>query len=127
MLNFVCIQGRLTKDAELRFTKTTEKAVASFTLACDRGGKDGGADFINCVAWEKTAQFVDQYFKKGDMCLVSGRLTQRSYEDSNGNKRTAYEVLVLDVNFCGNKSSTNEKPRYQEGFQEIDDSEPLPF
>lgn len=126
--NQITLMGRHTKDIELRYTKT-DKAVASFTLAVDRPGADAGTDFINCVAWEKTAQFVDKYFKKGDMCLVSGRLTTRNYEDNNGNKRTAYEVVVKDVNFCGGKNeNANEKPRYQTPVMaEIEDDEPLPF
>lgn len=124
MLNSIVLQGRLTKDVELRYTKS-EKAVCSFTLAVDRGGRDGGADFIPCVAWEKTAQFIDQYFKKGDMMLAQGRLEQRNYEDASGNKRSVFEVRVQNVNFCGGKSKAEEtsKPR----FEAVDDSEELPF
>ena len=126
-LNFIVIQGRLVKDVELRYTKT-DKAVASFTLAVDRGGQDG-CDFIPVTAWEKSAQFVDKYFKKGDMCLVSGKLTQRNYEDSNGNKRTAFEVVAKQIDFCGGKKEdSGEKPRYQQPvFTEADDTEELPF
>lgn len=105
MLNTIVLQGRLTKDAELRYTKT-EKPVASFTLAVDRGGRDAGADFVSCVAWERTAQFIDQYFKKGDMALVQGKLTSRDYEDRNGNKRVAWEVIVNNVNFCGKREES---------------------
>ena len=134
MLNTIILQGRLTKDCELRYTKT-DKAVATFTIAVDRGGKDAGAVFVNCVAWEKTATFIDQYFKKGDMILLQGKLDSRNYEDKNGNKRTAYEVVVGNVNFCGGKKEQgeynyNEKPRYveQPKFEEMDDSEEeLPF
>lgn len=126
MLNKMILQGRLTKDVELRYTHS-DKAVASFTVACDRGGRDAGADFINCVAWEKTATFVEQYFRKGDMILLEGRLQGRNYEDKNGNKRTAFEVVVGSVNFCGGKSNSEEKPRYQEQFSEIDDDSELPF
>ena len=102
MLNTIILQGRLTRDCEVRYTGNG-KAVASFTLAVDRAGKDGGADFIPCVAWEKTAKFLEQYFHKGDLCLVNGRMQSRDYEDKNGNKRTAYEVVVREVNFCGGK------------------------
>lgn len=128
MLNQVILQGRLTKDVELRYTQT-EKAVAAFTIAVDRG-KDSGADFINCVAWEKTAQFLEKYFHKGDMILLVGRLTQRNYEDKNGNKRTAYEVIVNNVNFCNSKAKSEDKPVGDSAadFTELDDSDgELPF
>lgn len=127
-LNLVVMQGRLTKDCELRYTKA-DKAVASFTIAVDKGGRDAGAIFVNCTAWEKTGEFIDRYFKKGDMILVQGKLDSRNYEDKNGVKRTAWEVVVNTVNFCGGKSNNeNEKPRYQEHFTEMDGSEEdLPF
>lgn len=110
MLNTVILQGRLTKDAELRYTKT-EKAVCTFTIACDRGGNNG-VDFVTCTAWEKLGQFVDQYFKKGDMILVQGRLEQRNFEDRDGIKRTVYEVRVGNVNFCGKKESDKVEMKY---------------
>ena len=124
MLNAIFIQGRLTKDCELRYTNNN-KAVASFTLAVDRGGKDAGATFIPCVAWEYNAKFVDQYFKKGDMALVSGRLDSRDWEDKNGNKRTSWEVIVSKVDFCGGKREVGDKP--VDIFIEADDSVELPF
>ena len=129
MLNHVVLQGRLTKDVELRYTQT-EKAVASFTVACDRG-KDSGADFINCVAWEKTGLFIDKYFSKGRMILIDGRLTHRNYEDKNGNKRTAYEVVVNSANFCDDKTKNENKPvSVEPEFYDVDDSDDesgLPF
>ena len=127
MLNTIIIQGRLTKNVELRHT-TTGKAVASFTVAVDRG-KNSGADFIPCVAWEKSAEFIEKYFHKGDMILVSGRLTQRNYEDKDGNKRTAYEVIVNTANFCDSKKSEDKQPVNAEPeFYDVDDSEDgLPF
>lgn len=126
MLNHIVLQGRLTKDAEIRYTQS-EKAVASFSIAVDRG-RDNGADFINCVAWEKTAQFIDKYFSKGDMILIEGRLQSRSYEDKNGNKRTAFEVVVGSVNFCGGKAKTEDKPVAEPVFVDMpDDDGELPF
>ena len=121
MLNNITIHGRLTKDVELRYTKS-EKAVSSFTVACDRPGKDSGADFIPCVAWEKTAEMLDRYFHKGSQILVSGRLAQRDYEDKNGNKRKTYEVVVNTVDFCdSNKTETT-------AFVEVDDDDgDIPF
>lgn len=101
-LNRIDIQGRLTKDVELRYTGN-EKPVASFTLAVDRNGKDAGTDFINCVAWNGTATFVDKYFHKGDMAIVSGRLQMRDWTDRDGNKRISAEVVADNVYFCGGK------------------------
>ena len=122
MLNTITIHGRLTKDVELRYTKS-EKAVASFTVACDRPGKDSGADFIPCVAWEKTAEMLDKYFHKGSQILVNGRLSQREYEDKNGNKRTTYEVIVNAVDFCDSKAKDT-TPQFVEVDE--DDGE-IPF
>lgn len=119
MLNVSIIQGRLTKKAEMRKTQTG-KDVATFTLACDKG-KDAGADFVNCVAWDNTARFIEQYFNKGDMCLVTGRLQSRNYEDSNGNKRTAWEIIVRNADFCGSKKDNTAAVE----FEEIDGD--LPF
>lgn len=103
-LNKIVIQGRLTKDVELRYTKD-EKPVASFTLAVDRDGKDKGTDFINCVAWNGTATFVNSYFDKGSAAIVSGRLQMRNWEDNNGNKRVSAEVWADNVYFCGGKAN----------------------
>lgn len=130
MLNTIILQGRLTKDAEIRYTNS-QKAVASFTVAVDRG-KDKGADFINCVAWENTALFIEKYFRKGDMILIEGRLQQRNYEDKDGNKRTLYEVVVGSVNFCGSKSKSGEASHDDasagQTFKELtDDDGDLPF
>ena len=102
MLNRISIMGRMTKDPELRYTQS-EKPVASFTLAVDRDGKDAGTDFINCVAWDRTATFVDSYFKKGSMAVVDGRLQMRNWEDREGNKRTTAEVVAFSVYFGESK------------------------
>lgn len=126
-LNHIVLQGRLTKDVELRHTQS-EKAVASVSIAVDRGGKDKGTDFINLVAWTTTAEFLSRYFSKGDMILVEGRLTSRNYEDKSGNKRTAFEVVVGNVNFCGSKGNGEKKPTGDVVFEEIEgDEDSLPF
>ena len=122
MLNNITLRGRLTKDVELRYTQS-EKAVASFTIACDRPGRDNGADFIPCVAWENTAQMLDKWFHKGSEIVLNGRLQTRQYEDKSGNKRTAYEVVVSSVDFYGSKS---DKPVNVE-FEELPDEGDLPF
>ena len=110
MLNHITIMGRLTRDPELRRTGTGI-AVASFTVAVDRdfGGRDGGekeTDFIDCVAWRQTGEFVSKYFTKGSMIVVSGRLQIRSWTDKEGNKRRSAEVVADNVYFGESKRSS---------------------
>ena len=107
MLNHIVIMGRLTRDPELRRTGSGV-AVASFTVAVDRdfGGRDGGekeTDFIDCVAWRQTGEFVSKYFTKGRMIVVSGRLQIRSWTDKDGNKRRTAEVVADNVYFGDSK------------------------
>ena len=109
MLNHITIMGRLTRDPELRRTGTGT-AVASFTVAVDRdfGGRDGGekeTDFIDCVAWRQTGEFVSKYFTKGSMIVVSGRLQIRNWNDKDGNKRRTAEVVADNVYFGESKRS----------------------
>ena len=103
MLNHITIMGRLTRDPELRRTGSGV-AVASFSLAVDRdySPRDGGereTDFIDCVAWRQTGEFVSKYFTKGRMAVVSGRLQIRSWNDKDGNKRRTAEVVADNVYF----------------------------
>ena len=103
MLNHITIMGRLTRDHELRYTQS-QTPVASFTLAVDRdfGSRDGGekqTDFIDCVAWRQTAEFVSKYFTKGSMAVVSGRLQIRDWTDRDGGKRRSAEVVVDNMYF----------------------------
>ena len=103
MLNHITIMGRLTRDPELRYTQS-QTPVASFTLAVDRdfGSRDGGekqTDFIDCVAWRQTAEFVSKYFTKGSMAVVSGRLQSRDWTDRDGGKRRSAEVVVDNMYF----------------------------
>ena len=107
MLNHITIMGRLTRDPELRRTGSGV-AVASFTVAVDRdfGGRDGGekeTDFIDCVAWRQTGEFVSKYFTKGRMAVVSGRLQIRSWTDKDGNKRRTAEVVADNCYFGDSK------------------------
>ena len=109
MLNHIVIMGRLTRDPELRRTGTGI-AVASFSVAVDRdfGGRDGGereTDFIDCVAWRQTGEFVSKYFTKGSMIVVSGRLQIRNWTDKDGNKRRTAEVVADNVYFGESKRS----------------------
>ena len=103
MLNHITIMGRLTRDPELRYTQS-QTPVASFTLAVDRdfGNRDGGekqTDFIDCVAWRSTAEFVNKNFQKGSMAVVSGRLQIRDWTDREGGKRRSAEVVVDNIYF----------------------------
>lgn len=112
MLNHIVIMGRLTRDPELRYTQSNTP-VASFTLAVDRdfGGRDGGdkqTDFIDCVAWRTTAEFVSKYFFKGSMAVVSGRLQIRDWEDKQGNKRRSAEIVTDNIYFGDSKRKDGE-------------------
>lgn len=109
MLNHITIMGRLTRDPELRRTGSGV-AVASFTVAVDRdfSGKDDGekeTDFIDCVAWRKTGEFVSKYFSKGRMIVVSGRLQIRNWTDKEGNKRRSAEIVADNCYFGDSKRS----------------------
>lgn len=121
MLNNITLMGRMVADCELRRT-TTNKAVCSFTIAVDKPGKDNGASFIPCVAWEKSAEFISKYFPKGAMIAVEGRLESRQYETKDGQKRSAVEVIVNHAYFCGGKKE--EKPAVE---QPVDEWSDLPF
>lgn len=109
MLNCAIIMGRLTADPELRTTQTGV-SVTSFSVAVDRSfvraGEERQTDFINVVAWRQTAEFVTRYFHKGSMIAVQGSIQTRNYEDKNGNKRTAVEVIANNVSFCGSKAES---------------------
>ena len=116
MLNHITIMGRLTRDPELRRTGSGV-AVASFTVAVDRdfGGRDGGekeTDFIDCVAWRQTGEFVSKYFTKGRMIVVSGRLQIRSWTDKDGNKRRTAEVIADNVYFGDSNKREGEGAAY---------------
>ena len=104
MLNISTIQGRLSKDVELKQTQTG-KFVASFRIASDRDFGEG-TDWIDCVAWEKTADFIAKYFRKGSLILVNGRMQSRSYDTKNGEHRTAIELNVNNAYFCESKKDS---------------------
>ena len=116
MLNHITIMGRITKDIELRRTGTGV-AVASFTVAVDRDRKNEAGeketDFIDCVAWRQTGEFVSKYFAKGSTAVVSGRLQIRNWTDKDGNKRRSAEVLADSVYFGDNKKSSEGTSTYQ--------------
>ena len=106
MLNHIVIMGRLTRDPELRYTQS-QTAVASFRLAVERDyagqGQERQTDFIDCVAWRGTGEFVSKYFQKGSMAVVSGRLQLREWTDRDNNRRTTAEVVADNVYFAESK------------------------
>ena len=111
MLNHITVMGRLTRDPELRRTGSGV-AVASFTIACDRDfcDKQSGekeTDFLDCVAWRQTGEFVSKYFSKGRMAVVSGRLQIRTWKDKDGNKRRTAEIVADNVYFGDSKENDN--------------------
>lgn len=101
-INKCVFLGRMTADIELRTTASGKK-VTTFSIALDRGGKDKGADFPICIAWEAAAEFIGKYFSKGDWIAVEARVQTRTYEDKNGQKRGATEFVVERVSFAGAK------------------------
>ena len=130
-MNINAYVGRIASDIELKST-TGGKSVLSFDIAVKRPYSKDVTDFIRCVAWEKNAEFVSRYFKKGQMIAVSGYMTSRKYEDSNGNKRTAFEVICERCEFCESKAAeTPAEPTYNPytapKFEEVDDGDDVPF
>lgn len=134
-MNRVDLMGRLTRDPEIRYTTTNNTAVAQFSLAVNRRfAKEGEkqADFINIVAWGKTAEFVGKYFVKGQQVAVSGRITTRDYDDKDGKKVYVTEVTAEEVYFADSKKTDNNNtfvPEQDgsEGFMTIPDDPNLPF
>lgn len=119
MLNHIVIMGRLTRDPELRYTQS-QIPVASFRVAVDRDfgrGEERQTDFIDCVAWRSTGEFVSKYFQKGSMAVVSGRLQMRDWTDKDGNKRTSAEVVADNVYF-GESKRRDGDPRDSYGPRE---------
>lgn len=148
MLNVVVLTGRLTADPELRHTPN-DIAVTSFTIAVNRRftrpGEEKQTDFIDIVAWRNTAEFVCKYFKKGQLIAVEGSIQTRSYQDKDGNKRKAFEIVASNLQFGESKkdgssefsesdSSSKSSPdtaSYSSGsdndFQTIESDDDLPF
>ena len=115
MLNHIVIMGRLTRDPEVRYTQS-QLPVATFRVAVDRDfgrGEEKQTDFIDCVAWRSTGEFVSKYFQKGSMAIVSGRLQMRDWTDKEGNKRTSAEIVADNVYFGESKRRDGEQ---REGY-----------
>lgn len=131
MLNKIIIQGRLTRDVELRRTGTGT-AVASFTVAVEDDFKDKDGNkktiFVDVVAWGKTGEFVEKYFSKGRMAIVLGRLDIRDWTDKDGNKRKAAEIVAENVYFGDSKSDSSQNNAPAQDYEMLTDSdEQLPF
>ena len=129
-LNKVILGGRITADPELKQTPQGV-SVVTFSIAINRKGSKETTDFITCVAWRNTAEFISKYFYKGSSIVIDGSIQIRSYEDNNGNKRQATEVIVSDAYFVDSKGNVempqvafeNNSPK----FEEIETDDDLPF
>ena len=142
MINMVALMGRLTYSPELRSTPSGV-SVIRFQVACDRNyqkdSQNRQADFIDCVAWRQTAEFISRNFHKGSMIAVEGTIQTSNYTDKDGNKRKQIEVVANNVSFCGSKQQSNSNPNLNvapptyasadnSDFEEIvDDDDDLPF
>lgn len=127
MLNEVILMGRLTRDPDVRMTQNGTTA-ANFALACERDyapqGQDRETDFFDIVAFRNTADFVGQYFSKGQLVAVKGRLQQRDWTDKQGNKRRTTEILADRCYFAEKRQ---DRDASDAGFQQMSDSTPVPF
>lgn len=141
MINNIVLMGRLTYEPEVRVT-TSGVSVSAFQIACDRQyqskTQERQTDFIDCIAWRNSAEFLERYFHKGDMIAVQGTLETNNYTDKDGNRRKSTQVNVNQISFCGSKSSQNNGTYQQPApthaaadnsdFEEIiDDDDDLPF
>ena len=148
-MNSICLMGRLTGDPELKTTQSGV-SVTSFSVAVDRAyrskDQERQTDFINCVAWRQTAEFISRYFRKGQRIALQGSLQSRKYTANDGSQRTVYEVVVDNAFFCESKGGNaagapgydSQVPQYSEArpafstansgdFEEILTDEDLPF
>ena len=130
-MNKAILMGRLTRDPEMRQTQSG-KAVVSFSIAVGRRFQKDQTDFIECVAWNNTAEFICKWFQKGSMIAVVGSIQTRTWEDQNQNKRKITEIVVDEAYFSGEKSGGNKDDGYipqfdADGFGEVADDDDLPF
>lgn len=131
VLNTITISGRIVNDLELKTTPSGLE-ILSFTVACERDYKDKNGekqtDFIDVVAYKHTAVFVEKYFGKGRMAIVNGRLATRNWEDKNGNKRKAVEIIADNVYFADSKTEQKQtEPKKEVEFAEMSKDEDFPF
>lgn len=136
-MNKAILMGRLTRDIDLKYSQGAEPmAIAKFSIAINRRFKKDGeqeADFINCVAFGKTAEFICKHFSKGKMIAIVGEIRTNSWEDQSGQKRYSTEVMCQEVNFCGDNKDNSSTPTNTEDNKPYDsaeyvsDDENLPF
>ena len=139
MINTVALTGRITFEPELK-TTPSGVSVIRFQVAVDRNyqaqGQERQADFIDCLAWRQTAEFISRYFHRGDMIGIEGSIQTSNFTDKDGNKRKSVDVVANNVSFCGSKQQSNAKPNLNvapppadnSDFEEIvDDTDDLPF
>lgn len=141
-MNNVILKGRLSRDPEIRFTSTNNKKVANFSVAVQRNFKNANgeydADFFNCVAFAGTAEMIEKFFKKGQEILLTGRIQNRNWDDDQGTKHYATDIMVDRVEFCGSKSTntTSNEPAQMNDLQfeaslsnipSLEKSDDLPF
>lgn len=135
MLNKVILMGRLTRDPEIRYTQNNTP-VASYSIAVDRNyskAQDKQTDFIDIVSWNKSAEFVSKWFKKGSLIVVVGRLQVRKWQDKDGNNRISYEVISEEVSFGGSKNDSDSSESHAnaaidvENAEDTDDDGEMPF
>lgn len=131
MLNKVILMGRLTRDPEKRYTPSNQMPIASFSLAVTRNyarqGEERQTDFINITAFGRTAEFVSNYFRKGQLVAVAGRIQTRSWDDSEGKKRYATDVIAEEVHFAEAKRDSAPTGNSFDGNQDIQGFEPTDF
>ena len=126
-MNKVILCGRLTKDPEIRYTQgENAMAVARYSLAVDRRGKEKEADFINCVCFGKTGEFAEKYLRKGMKILITGRIQTGSYKNKDGQTVYSTDVVVEEHEFCESKQ-TEEKKETDGQFMNVPESADLPF
>lgn len=110
-MNKIILKGRIARDIDIRFSKTTNIKIANFSIAVKRDYKSQNgeyeSDFFNCTAFKNTAEFLEKYFEKGQEILLIGHLQNRTWQDDNGNNRYATDVIVDNIEFCGAKKSNN--------------------
>jgi single-strand DNA-binding protein len=113
-MNRIILKGRLTRDPEIRFTQTNNAKVASLNVAVNRKFKNQegeyDSDFFNCTAFGTSAEFIEKYFKKGQEILIEGRIQNRSWDDEDGRKHYATDIIIESVEFCGSKSQNTTNP-----------------
>lgn len=137
-MNLVILKGRLTRDPEIRFTQTNNTKVASINVAVNRKFKNEegkyDADFFNCTAFGNSAEFIEKYFKKGQEALIQGRIQNRTWDDENGQKHYATDIIIESIEFCGSKKDNSDEGEPENVNQaeldvkEVDDdSDSLPF